>query len=61
MILAFTMVQQIMSELSGAATEKEKVAVITEAVFRLFRTMPVTVNRPLKITAFNANSTGRQA
>jgi hypothetical protein len=34
MFLVFTMVQQIMAELSGAATEKGKVAVITKAVFR---------------------------
>jgi hypothetical protein len=33
--LAFNIVQQIMTELSGAATEKEKVALITKAVFRL--------------------------
>jgi hypothetical protein len=32
---AFIMVQQIMIELSGAVTEKEKVAIITKAVFRL--------------------------
>jgi hypothetical protein len=31
---AFIKVQHIMSELSGAATEKENVAVITKAVFR---------------------------
>jgi hypothetical protein len=31
------MVQQIMPKLSGAATEKEKVAVITKAVFRLLK------------------------
>jgi hypothetical protein len=29
------MVQQIMTELFGVATEKEKVAVTTKAVFRL--------------------------
>jgi hypothetical protein len=34
MFLAFTVVQQIMLELSGAATERGKVAVITKAVFR---------------------------
>jgi hypothetical protein len=37
MFLAFTMVQQIMTELSGAGTEKQKVAVITKAVFRLLK------------------------
>jgi hypothetical protein len=37
MYLAFTMVRQIMTELSGAATEKEKVAVMTKAVFRLLK------------------------
>jgi hypothetical protein len=37
MFLAFTMVQQIVTELSGTATEKEKVAVITDAVFRLLK------------------------
>jgi hypothetical protein len=31
------MVQQIMTELSGAVTEKENVAVITKAVFRLLK------------------------
>jgi hypothetical protein len=34
---AFTMVQQIMTELSGAATEQEKVAVITKAVLRMLK------------------------
>jgi hypothetical protein len=33
--LAFTMVQQIMTELSGVAIQKENVAVITKAVFEL--------------------------
>jgi hypothetical protein len=33
-LLAFTMVQQIMTELSDAATEKEKVAVITKSVLK---------------------------
>jgi hypothetical protein len=31
---AFTVVQQIMAELSDAATEKEKVGIITKAFFR---------------------------
>jgi hypothetical protein len=35
--LAFTAVQQTATELSGAATEKEKVAVITKAVIRLLK------------------------
>jgi hypothetical protein len=35
--LAFTMAWHIMTELSGAATEKEKVAVITKTVFRLLK------------------------
>jgi hypothetical protein len=35
--LAFTVVQQIVTVLSCAATEKEKVAVITKAVFRLLK------------------------
>jgi hypothetical protein len=33
--LAFIMVQQIVTELYGAAMEKEKVAIVTKAVFRL--------------------------
>jgi hypothetical protein len=37
MLPAFTMVQQIMRELSGAATDKEKVAVITKAMLRLLK------------------------
>jgi hypothetical protein len=37
MFLAFTVVQQIMTVLSGAATEKENVAVITKAAFRLLK------------------------
>jgi hypothetical protein len=35
--LPFTMVQQIMTELSDAAIEKENVAVITKAVFKLLK------------------------
>jgi hypothetical protein len=37
MYLAFTVVQQIMAELSGAAAEEEKVTVITKAVFLLLK------------------------
>jgi hypothetical protein len=37
MFLTFTMVQQIRTELSGAAKEKEKVAVTTKAVFTLLK------------------------
>jgi hypothetical protein len=37
MFVAFTMVQQIMTGLSGAAPEEEKVAVITKAVFSLLK------------------------
>jgi hypothetical protein len=37
MFLAFTMVQQIMTELSGAMIENENVALITKAVFRLLK------------------------
>jgi hypothetical protein len=58
MFLAFTMVQQVRTECFRAVTEREKVAVITKAVFR---TMPATVHRPLKIIAFNANGIGNQA
>jgi hypothetical protein len=35
--LAFTMVEQIMTELFSAVTEKEKGDVITKAVFRLLK------------------------
>jgi hypothetical protein len=35
--LAFTIVQQIMTELSGVAREKEKAAVIFKAVFILLK------------------------
>jgi hypothetical protein len=35
--VAFTMVQQIMTDLSGVATEEEKVAVITRAVFHMLK------------------------
>jgi hypothetical protein len=37
MYIAFTMVQQIMTGLSGAASEEEKVSVITKAVFSLLK------------------------
>jgi hypothetical protein len=37
MYVAFTMVQQIMTGLSGAASEEEKVAVITKVVFSLLK------------------------
>jgi hypothetical protein len=35
--LAYVMVQQFMTEFSSVATEKEKVAVITKAVFALLK------------------------
>jgi hypothetical protein len=37
MFFVFAMVQQIITEISGAATGKEEVAVITKAVFRLLK------------------------
>jgi hypothetical protein len=37
MYVAFTRVQQIMTELSGAASEEEKVSIITKAVFNLLK------------------------
>jgi hypothetical protein len=37
MFVAFTMVQQIMTGLSSAASEEEKVSVITKAVFSLLK------------------------
>jgi hypothetical protein len=37
MFIAFTVVQQIMTGLSGAASEGEKVSVITKAVFNLLK------------------------
>jgi hypothetical protein len=37
MFLAFTVVHQIITELSGTATEKEKVALIAKAVLRLLK------------------------
>jgi hypothetical protein len=37
MFVAFTMAQQIMTRLSGAASEEEKVSVITKAVFSLLK------------------------
>jgi hypothetical protein len=37
MFVAFTMVQQIITELLGAATEKEKAADITKTMFKLLK------------------------
>jgi hypothetical protein len=54
---AFPVVQQILTKLSGTATEKEKVACITKAVFR----MSTTVHRTLNIIALSADGIRRQA
>jgi hypothetical protein len=61
MFFVLNMVPQIITELSGAATEKGKVALITKAVFRPLKTMSASVYRPLQFIAFNANGIGRQA
>jgi hypothetical protein len=53
MSVTFTMVQQIMTGLSGAVSEEEKVA-ITKVVFSLLNLMAATVHRPLKVITFNA-------
>jgi hypothetical protein len=37
MFVAFTMVQQIMTVLSSAASEEEKVSIITKSVFSLLK------------------------
>jgi hypothetical protein len=47
--LAFPAVQQIMTGLSDAATEKVKLAVITKAVFRVLKNKSTTVLIDLKI------------
>jgi hypothetical protein len=36
-LLAFTVVQQVMTELSGATTVKAKVGIITKALFSLLK------------------------
>jgi hypothetical protein len=55
------MVQQITTELSGAATENEKVAVITKGVFRLLHSNANNSSQTSENLAFNANVTGMQA
>jgi hypothetical protein len=52
MFVAFTMVQQIMTGLSSAASEEEKVSVITKAVFSLLKRMVVTVYYYYKLRGF---------
>jgi hypothetical protein len=54
--LSFNIVQQIMTELSSAATEREKIAVITKAVFRLLK-----VSSNDSSYASENHSIGRQA
>jgi hypothetical protein len=46
-----------MTGLSGVATGKEMVAVVTKGVFRLLKNNATTFHRHLKIIAFSANVT----
>jgi hypothetical protein len=55
-----TAVQQIMTELSEAVSEKDKTMVITKVVLNLKNKMATRIQRPLKIIAFNANGIWRQ-
>jgi hypothetical protein len=50
-----------MTRISGAASEEEKVSIITKAVFNLLKRNGATVHMTLKISAFNANVIERQA
>jgi hypothetical protein len=55
------MVQQIITGLSGAATEEEKVAIIIKLCLDCWSAMPTTNHRPQKIIALNASGIERQA
>jgi hypothetical protein len=61
MFTACTIVKHIMTDLSNAATEEEKVAIIIKMCLDCRSAMPTTVHRHLKIIAFSSNSIGRQA
>jgi hypothetical protein len=60
MFVAFTMVQQIMTGLSNASSEEEKISIITKSVFSLLKLMAATIHMHLKVVAFNAQGIGRQ-
>jgi hypothetical protein len=60
MFVAFTVVQQIITGLSRAASEEEKVSIITKVFLAYSNIMAATVHRHLNVGAFNVNSTGRQ-
>jgi hypothetical protein len=53
-------VQQIMTEISGAASEKDKIMVITKLVLNLTKQKSARVHRPIKIIEFNGNGIWRR-
>jgi hypothetical protein len=59
--IAFTMLQQIMPGLSGAASEEEKASVILKLFLVCWNSIVLTVHRPLKFVAFNSTGFGRHA
>jgi hypothetical protein len=60
MLKVVTVVQQIMTELSEAVSEKDKIMVITKIVLNLMKQMAARVHRVLKVIAFNENGIWRQ-
>jgi hypothetical protein len=53
-------VQQIVTELSEAVSEKDKIMVITKMLLNLMKQNGCGVRRPLKLMAFIANGIWRQ-
>jgi type IV pilus biogenesis protein CpaD/CtpE len=50
-----TAVHQIMTDLSEAVSEEDKIMVVTKIILNLMKKMPARFYRPLKVIAFNAN------
>jgi hypothetical protein len=50
-----TVVHQIMTKLTKAVSEEDRVMVITKLVLNLINKMTASFHRPLKTVAFNAN------
>jgi hypothetical protein len=49
-------VRQIITKLSEAVSEKDKILIITKIVLHLMKQMAAIVHRPLKVIAINSNS-----
>jgi hypothetical protein len=60
LLIFATAIQQIMTELDEAVSEKDKIKVVIGMVLNIIKQMAAVVHRPIEVIAFSANGIWRQ-